>query len=157
MKPRAYIETSVISYLTAKPSRDVIVVAHQQLTREWWEGHRQRFELCSSQILVEEASAGDPEAAQKRLAASAELPVLDLTRDVADLANELVNGGVIPPKHIRDAFHIAAAAVHGMDYLVTWNCTHIANAELRQSVEAACRERGYRLPIICTPEELMGV
>jgi len=156
MKPKLYVETSVISYLTARPSRDVIVLAHQQLTRKWWEGHRQRFDLCTSAILVEEVSAGSPQAARKRLEASKDLPLLDVTSAARDLANELVSSGVIAPGHVRDAFHIAVAAVHGMDYLVTWNCTHIANAELRERLEAACSEGGYRLPIICTPEELMG-
>ncbi|MBM4030325.1 MAG: type II toxin-antitoxin system VapC family toxin [Planctomycetes bacterium] len=156
MKPRVYVETSVISYLTAKPSRDVIVLAHQQITREWWERDRDRFDLYISQVVIREASAGDPEAAQERLEASKGIPLLDITDAATALGKALTDRGVIPVAHTEDALHIAVATVHGMDYLVTWNCAHIANAQLRAAVEKVCTEHGFRLPIICTPEELTG-
>ena len=130
MKPTAYIETTVISYLTALPSRDLILAAHQQVTREWWSA-RAAFDLYVSQFVLDEASAGDSAAAARRAEALRDLPVLDLTRDATLLAAEFVRAGGIPAKARIDALHIAVASVHGTDYLVTWNCTHIANATMR--------------------------
>lgn len=154
MKPRVYIETTIPSYLTAWPSRDLIQAAHQQATREWWET-RDRFEVVASALVVEECEAGDPTAAAERLAAIAGIPLLGVTDAAVALARELVAEVRLPPKAATDALHIATATVHGVEYLLTWNCTHIANAVLRVGVEAVCWDRGYRPPVICTPEELM--
>jgi len=154
MRPTTYIETTVISYLTALPSRDLILAAHQQVTRDWWSA-RDAFELYISQFVLDEASAGDAAAAARRAEALRDLPVLDLTRDAALHAAEFVRAGGVPAKARIDALHIAVASVHGMDYLVTWNCTHIANAQMRGRIEATCRGAGFDPPIICTPIELV--
>ncbi len=155
-KPTVYIETSIVSYLTARPSRDLLVAAHQQLTVVWWDEQRTRYELFTSQVVVAEARAGDPGAAQRRLAVLERLPLLDVTDAAIALATRLVTGQALPAQAAQDALHLATACVHGMRYLLTWNCTHLANARLRSRIEQVCREAGYLPPIICTPEELEG-
>lgn len=154
-RSRVYIETSVISYLTARLGRDLVTVGRQELTQEWWDGKRLEFDLFISEFVVAEASDGDPDAAERRLAALAGLPEVRLTTETTDLARALVEPGPIPKKAALDAFHIAAAVSGGADYLLTWNFKHLANALLRKRIEAACREAGYEPPVICTPEELM--
>jgi hypothetical protein len=153
MKPRVYLETTIPSYLTAWPSRDLIRAAHLQITREWW-ANREPFDLYSSRLVVQESQAGDAAAAADRLAALAGIPLLEQTPDAAALAERLLQGVPLPERAAADALHIAIAAVHGMDYLLTWNCTHIANVTLRPRIEAVCRAAGYEPPLICTPEEL---
>lgn len=155
MTQTVYIETSIISYLAAQPSRDLITAAHQQITQEWWRKRRASFELYVSQLVVGEATAGDPDAAKRRSVLLAGIPLLDIIDSVTELAAFLSQALALPPRAGADALHIAIATVHGMDYLLTWNCTHIANAELRLLVERACRKQGYMAPIMCTPEELM--
>lgn len=153
MKPRVYIETTVPSYLTAWPSRDLLRAAHQQITREWWD-RRTAFDLFISPLVLVECQAGDPTAAAERLAVLAGLPLLEQTAEVAALAEALVRAVPIPPRAEGDAIHIAAAAIHGMQYLLTWNCNHIANATLRPRIEAVCRAAECEPPLICTPQEL---
>lgn len=153
MKPKTYVETSIVSYLMARPNRDLVLAAHQQLTRDWW-ASRDRFELFVSQFVLDEAAAGDQEAAAKRLTALAEAAVLDVTEDVITLAESLTGAGGLPSEARVDALHVAIAAVHGMDYLLTWNCRHIANAALRGTIEERCRAAGFEPPTICTPLEL---
>ena len=153
MKPKVYLETSIPSYLTAWRSRDLIMAANQEITKEWWE-NRDQFELYISALVLQEAGAGDPDAAQKRLEQLDDIPELDITEEVEQLANILIQKVPLPAKARIDALHIAAAALNGMDYLLTWNCSHIANAVLRQKIEAVCRELGYEPPTICTPQEL---
>ena len=126
------------------------------MTHTWWRERRPRFDLYVSQVLVDEVRAGDPEAAERRVAFLAGLPMLDVTPEVADLAAALIARVPLPPRAGADAAHIAVAACHGMDFLLTWNSAHIANAELRPRVEQVCRERGYGPPVLCTPDELMG-
>ena len=155
MQPKAYLETTIASYLTARPSRDLITAANQQMTHDWWHDHRGDFDLYVSQFVIEEASAGDPDAATRRLAMLEDLPQLDVTDAVQHLAQALLTQVPLPPNAQVDALHIAVATVHGMDYLVTWNCTHIANATLRHRIEAVCRAAGYEPPTICTPQELL--
>ena len=157
MKPRIYIETSIPSYLTARRSRDLIATANQELTQEWWGTRRDDFYLVISEFVLREASAGDPIAASNRLAAIAGIPELNVTDEVGLLARILIEQIPIPEKAQLDAFHIAVAAVHGIDYLLTWNCTHINNAELRPRIEALCRSQGFEPPTICTPQELLKV
>ncbi len=157
MKPRIYIETSIPSYLTARRSRDLIATANQELTQEWWETRKQDFYLVISEFVLREASAGDPIAASNRLAAIEGIPELNVTDEVGLLARILIEQIPIPEKAQLDAFHIAVAAVHGIEYLLTWNCTHINNAELRPRIEALCRSNGFEPPIICTPQELLKV
>lgn len=156
MKPTVYVENSVVSYLTAwRAKANIRVAAHQDLTREWWESRRHLFALYASAVVIEEAQDGDPEAAAARLAVISQLMLLDVTKAARDLAAILLRDTRLPVKAAADALHIATAAVHGMDYLLTWNCTHIANAVIFRSVEAVCRANGYEPPVMCTPEELM--
>lgn len=153
MKPKAYIETSIVSYLTGWQSRDLVLAAHQQVTRDWW-ANRGDFELFASQFVLDEAAAGDEGAAASRLTALADVAVLEVTEDAIVLAGRLITGGGLPSQARVDALHVAMAAVHGMDYLLTWNCRHIANATLRGKIEELCREAGFEPPTICTPLEL---
>jgi len=152
---RIYLETTVVSHLAARPSRDLRVAAHQQATSEWWTRRREDFDLFASQLVVEEASAGDQEAASRRLEYLKGVPLLDLTDQSLALAEKLLTDGVVPTEAEEDALHIAVAAVHGMDYLLTWNCRHIANATMRGQIERACVDVGCDAPVICTPEELL--
>ena len=156
MKSKVYIETSIPSYLTARPSNDIRAMANQNTTLEWWENHRKNFDLFISEFVIAEASLGHPEAAKRRIEAIAGLPELAVPEDAMMLANALIAEGPLPKKAEIDAYHIAVAAVNGMEYLLTWNCTHIANAILRPKIEAVCRIHGFEPPIICTPQELMG-
>jgi len=155
-RQKVYIETSFISYLTSRPSRDLIIAAHQQITQVWWEDRREQFEIYISQLVYEEASKGDSEAAKSRIEIISDLPILELNENINNLANNFIQSDIIPHKYVEDAFHISIATIHGMDYLLTWNCKHIANATIRTEIERLCRENGYINPIICTPEELMG-
>jgi predicted nucleic acid-binding protein len=155
MADRVYIETTVVSYLTARPSRDVVIAGHQQVTQEWWDTRRSDYELCVSQLVLDEAGAGDPRAAQERLAVLQPMLVLEMTPEALDLAKELVQTGALPAKATGDALHIAIAATKGVPYLLTWNCRHLANAVMRPMIEAACNAKEYEAPIICTPEELL--
>lgn len=156
MNQKIYIETTIISYLTARPSRDLIVAAHQQITQEWWETRRKCFDVFISELVIREAGSGDKSAAQRRLAAINDIPLIELNEEVLILSNTLIVEGPIPENSKEDALHIALATVHGLDYILTWNCRHIANAEMRNGVSNICIAQGYQPPIICTPEELMG-
>ena len=156
MKPKAYLETTIASYLTAWPNRDLIMAANQATTREWWENRRDAFQLFISQTVIKESSAGDQDAAQRRLEFLKPFPLLDITEEVETLAAKLIAEVPLPPKAQADAVHIAVAAVHGMNYLLTWNCTHIANAALRTQIEAVARSAGYEPPVVCTPQEMLG-
>jgi len=151
-----YIETSVVSYLTARPSAALLAAAHQQVTREWWDLHRHRFEQFISPMVIDEASRGDPEAAARRLAVLEDFSVLEPTQAAADLVDVLIADGALPGVARDDATHVAIATVHRMDYLVTWNCRHIDNAEVKPLIRSVCAVHGYTCPEICTPEELMG-
>ena len=155
MKPRVYIETTVISYLTARPARDVVVAGHQQSTRDWWETASDRFELVVSELVRQEAGIGDRDAARARLSILASLATLDATAEAERLAETLVCTAAVSHAAVRDAVHIAIAAANGVEYLVTWNFRHIANAVARPLIESACRIAGFEPPTICTPEELM--
>jgi len=157
MPERVYLETSIISYLAARPSRDLVTAARQQLTHEWWSRRRSAFEVCISELVVAEAAAGDPDdAAERRAQLIRDLPSLSISEEAIALARNLVQGAGIPARAAADALHISLAACHGINYLLTWSSTHIANAELRPKVERACRDNGYEPPVLCTPDELMG-
>jgi hypothetical protein len=146
----------VVSYLTARPSRDAIIAGNQATTRDWWE-RRADFELYISIFVLDEARIGDPRAAESRLLAISGVPEIKITRDVGLVAEGLMSRASLPAKARLDALHIAAAALGGMDYLVTWNCTHIANPAFRPKIEALIRAFGYEPPVICTPQELIEV
>ncbi len=156
MKPRIYIETSIISYLAGKPSRDIIVAGYQQITHDWWDNRASQFDLFSSELVFQEASAGDSIVAKKRLAYLEDIPFLKLGTDAVDLAQIFLKKRVLPKKAGDDSLHIAIATVYGFDYLLTWNCKHIANAEIQKKIAKICGEEGYEMPTISTPLELMG-
>ncbi len=154
MKSRVYLETSVVSYLTSLPSRDIVRAAHQQLTRDWWAA-REQFELFTSQVVLDEAMRGDAGAAARRMSALQGVALLDVTDQAREIAARFLACGIMPAKAAVDALHVAIAVVHGMSYLLTWNCSHIANASIRGKIEAMCREADLQPPLICTPEELL--
>ena len=155
MKKRVYIETSIVSYLTAKPSRDAIRSVHQKITREWWKRSRNEFDLRVSQFVLDEAAKGDVEAAARRLVVLRAIPLLSVTEEAIALGDELVRNGLLPEKAGADALHLAVAAIHGVDFLLTWNCRHLANAKVKARVGRFARAIGLELPVICTPEELV--
>jgi len=151
-----YVETSVFSYLAARPSSNLLAAARQRETLDWWERSRPRFTLYVSPLVEEEAARGDAGAAARRLDAMKDLPSLEITSEVMELATFLLKKGALPDKAGDDAAHVALAAVHRMDYLLTWNCRHIDNAEMKPIIRAACESFGVPCPEICTPAELMG-
>ena len=155
--PRVYVETSIVSYLTARPARDIVIAGRQQATRDWWETAPTRFELVVSQLVREEAALGDPEAARARLAALAPLTALAAPVEALELSRRLVDSAAVPKRAAPDATHVAIAAVHGVEFLVTWNFRHIANAVSRPRIESVCRRSGVEPPVLCTPEELVDV
>jgi len=155
-KPAVYIETSIVSYLVGwLNQRDLGVAHNQQFTREWWSRRRSAFELFISPIVIDEAAKGDPALASQRLNYLAELAVLDVTPAARALSRDFLSSTGIPAKAELDALHIAVAAVNGMDYLLTWNCTHIANGVTLPLVYRVCRKAGYEPPFVCTPLELL--
>jgi predicted nucleic acid-binding protein len=156
MKARVYIETSMVSYLTARPSRDIIAAAHQQISLAWWERRRHDFDLVTSLLVVNEARLGSPEASTRRLAVLEGIPLLEVTARAQELAVTIVQKGLLPQAAYPDALHIATAAVHQVDYLLTWNCNHIANAEILPRIALISEPFGLALPYVCTPEELLG-
>lgn len=155
MKRKVYIETSVISYLTARPSNDSIKSACQQITRLWWNAGRVSVLAFISPYVVEEASAGDPLAALERIEALRTIPVLPIAPEILELAEFLLLGGGLPSKARLDALHIACAAYHDIDVLLTWNCTHIANPTKLPVMRGLCAAKGYKLPELVTPFELL--
>lgn len=155
-RERVYIETTIASYVSSRPSRDLIVAGHQQITHEWWHRRRGDFELVTSEHVLTEAGGGDSDAARRRLELLRDVRVLTPTPAAELLAERLVLRAGIPPRAVLDATHIALAAAHGIEYLLTWNCRHIPNAATRSTIEAACRAQGLVAPVLCTPEELMG-
>jgi predicted nucleic acid-binding protein len=156
MKSTLYLETSVISYLTARPSRDLIVAAHQQITHDWWDKYLKRYEVFISGLVLIESRQGDTDAAQRRLMYIEDFPFLDVTTEVEALAEIYIKNIPLPDKAYRDAIHLAVASLNGMDYLITWNCKHIAHGEVKKGMLRINDQRNIESPIVCTPEELMG-
>nr|VFJ60631.1 MAG: hypothetical protein BECKDK2373B_GA0170837_10945 [Candidatus Kentron sp. DK] len=150
-----YVETSILSYLTARPSANLVVAARQRLTCDWWEFERLRFDINISPLVEAEASRGDPIAAERRLTVAAKIPSLEILPGAIELTSRLLGESALPEKAKDDATHIALAAIHGIDYLLTWNCRHINNAETKPLIRTICSVVGYPCPEICTPEELM--
>jgi hypothetical protein len=150
-----YLETTFVSYLVAVPARDLVVAAHQQVTRDWWERRRNRFRCVVSSVVIEEVSLGDPSEVKKRLDIVRPLDVLAASTDAEDLTQAMMDAGVFPERAVRDAAHIAVAAVHGVQYMLTWNCRHLANAQISRRVRKVCDAQGFEIPHICTPEELL--
>ncbi len=156
MPKHVYIETTIPSYLAARPSRDLLQAARQQLSHDWWNNERQHYELCISELVLDEAAAGDLEAAARRLTFLQELPLLDLTNAVNVVAKAIMTSGLLPERATRDAVPIAVSSVHRTDILLTWNCRHIANAAIMKELGQIVANCGHDIPIICTPEELFG-
>jgi predicted nucleic acid-binding protein len=156
MKKAVYIETSIVSYLTARPSRDVRASAWQQLTHQWWNESRPAYEVFTSELVVAEATGGDSQAAERRLEVLAGIPELPMDEEVRDLAARLLADGGMPAKAEADALHVAVAAVQSMDYLLTWNCRHIDNAATKPVIRSICAVSGTMCPEICTPMELLS-
>ncbi len=151
-----YIETSIPSYLTAKPSRDVRATAWQQLTAQWWEQEKPNYELFTSELVLAEAGAGDPVAAQRRLESLRDIRQLTVSDEAKFLAARLVTDGGVPQHAEADALHVAIATVHSVDYFLTWNCRHINNATTKPIIRSICAVAGFLCPEICTPLELLS-
>jgi predicted nucleic acid-binding protein len=157
MHPAIYIETTIPSYLAAWQSPQIVMAARQQITRDWWDNDRQNYELFISQVVLNEAAAGDPVAASKRIEIVRDVKVLEPPTEVDRIVDALMRQLPLPPNAATDALHIAYAIGHGVDYLLTWNCRHIANATLHTRMESICESLGFDLPTICTPEQLIEV
>ncbi len=157
MKPSVYLDTTIIGYLAMRVSGMLRVAANQQTTRDWWDDHRHNFELLVSRFVVDECSDGDPVAAEERLAYLEGIALIEITDDVNSSANSLLAGVPLPEKASIDALHISVAAVNGVEYLLTWNCRHIANPSMRPQIERICRDMGFEPPVICTPQELLEI
>jgi predicted nucleic acid-binding protein len=155
-KERVYIESSTVSYLCAKPSRDLILAAHQEITHEWWGNEKSQYELFISELVIDEIAKGNTDAAEKRLKAIKDIQLLPLTKDCISLAELMIKNHALPAKAMEDAIHIAIASIYNMDYLLTWNCTHIANPHTQRKIRESIEIAGYRFPVICTPVELLG-
>jgi hypothetical protein len=151
-----YIETTIVSLLAAEPSRSLITAANQQATRDWWHLRRAGFVCVVSAEVIVEASHGDVEQARRRLEILRPLPRLDVTPEARELARAFLATGALPAKAVRDAAHLAVAAVADVDYLLTWNCRHLANAQILRRLEHEAKTRHWELPRVCTPVELMG-
>jgi len=156
MSETVYIETSILGYLTARSTKNLILAANIEVTKDWWEFRRSAFTLYTSEAVLDEVAQGDPSIAAQRLEILHDCPLLELNQAVQGLAAQFLTRSSLPPKAKVDAIHIAAATIHGMDYLLTWNCKHIANAQIQGKLAEISLDFGYVLPILCTPNELMG-
>ena len=157
MKQTLYVETTIVSYLTARPKPDVMRLSHEMLTRQWWTNERIRFDLYISQLVIEEASGGDKAAAAERLKVLKDIPLLTITAEMYELAARLTRTLALPARARADAVHVAIAAVHGMSFLLTWNCRHLANAALADRIDQTCEGYGIVAPRIVTPEQVMEI
>lgn len=156
MRETVYIETSILGYLTARSTENLILAANIKVTQDWWSKRRRDFDLYISFIVLDESAQGDPEIAAKRLEILQSIQLLEPTETAEKLTLQFLAKSNLPSKAANDAAHIALATVHGIDYLLTWNCKHIANVQIQKKLAQVCLEFGYELPRICTPYELMG-
>ncbi|MFU8847672.1 MAG: type II toxin-antitoxin system VapC family toxin [Opitutales bacterium] len=154
-RPTVYLETTIPSYLASRPSKDLVLAGEQLLTHEWWERRRTDFVLLVSEYVLDEAQRGDKEAAQRRLDFITSLKELEITQTSIELTQTIISLPFFPVKADVDAAHIALCCVHKVDFLLTWNCRHIANAQILRSLSKVIEQNGYSLPTICTPIELM--
>lgn len=157
MKFSVYIETSLVSYLTARPSTNIITAANQLVTQEWWDSHRSKFELFISQLVIDEANQGNSVEAIKRLNILKTIPLLSSNTEVMKLGKAFLEDKALPVKATDDAYHVAFATVYNINYLLTWNCKHIANVQIQKKLREISAKQGYELPILCTPYELLEV
>ena len=151
-----YIETTVVSYLVANPSRDALLAAHQQLTRQWWQDERRRYECVTSPEVFREAALGDAVMSRRRLEALAGLTVIAVDESARGLTRKLMATGILPAAAGSDALHAVVASQHGIQILLTWNCRHLANPHVTGRLRAFMQQHGLVLPEICTPVELVG-
>jgi len=151
-----YVETTVIGNVAGRLHSNPDVASRQRTTRTWWNTAAPKYELAISQLVIDECGDGDPAAAKERLDILDDLTVLAITDDARALARVLNAEGAVPPSEPRDALHIAVAAVQRVQYLLTWNFKHIANATMRSKIEQSCRDAGFEPPIICSPPEIPG-
>ena len=154
MTESVYIESSVISYLVARPSRDVVITARQTITETWWFEHRAEFDLYISTLVIQEVGKGDIKAAEKRLNAVEGIPLLATSPEAQHLAEDLITEGAVPAKSVEDALHIGLASAAGIDFLLTWNFKHINNAHTKAAITTVVESHGFVCPILCSPEEL---
>ncbi len=157
MKPTLYLETSVVSFLAAQPSKDPVIGGQQASTHRWWKEKRRNYEMYVSKLVWEEGAQGDEEAVERRLKFIHPLRWLQITAEVARLSHALIAGKALPPNAGNDALRIALAAVHGMQLLLTWNFTHINNPATEEQVRSVCRHKGFHCPVICTPDQLLPI
>jgi predicted nucleic acid-binding protein len=151
-----YLETSVVSYLLQRPSSHIITAAHQLSTQRWWESERKNYDLVVSQYVVDEVSAGDPIYAAQRLEILEDVATLTVTPETIEIADRILSKAILPASAKVDALHIATVAHHRINYLLTWNCRHIANAKILPLIHRVLSDMGIPIPIICTPEEMLG-
>jgi hypothetical protein len=154
---KVYLETTVVSYLTSRPNRDIVIAAYQEITRQWWADERQYFDLFISELVVREASQGDPDAAKDRLDVLKEIAMLGRSDDVDRLAKHLLNSKCFPTKAEDDAVHIAFAAAWHIPLMITWNMRHLLNPVMQPRIQAACQSLGFQAPVICSPDSLRRV
>ncbi|MFM7365883.1 MAG: type II toxin-antitoxin system VapC family toxin [Cuspidothrix sp.] len=156
MNGSVYIETSILGHLTARPTDNLIVAANVKITQDWWNEYRRSFMLYASEIVEDEAGKGDPEMASQRLNLLQSLMLLELTEEAFELSQAFLSQSNLPQKAFNDALHMALATVYNLDYLLTWNCKHMANAQIQRKLARISSDLGYVLPVICTPYELTG-
>lgn len=152
----AYIETTIPSYYTARNARSILQASRQLATREWWDGGCSGFELVTSTETLNEAGEGDREMAKARLELLRGIRILPVTEAAGELARALVSSGLVPAIASPDAVHIALASVYQIDFLVTWNFKHIANPHTRERMRTRINDSGFRMPVMCSPEELLN-
>ena len=155
-KLKVYIESTIPSYLVSRPSRDILTLAHQQVTKEWWSTAHEKYLLFISPVVIDEITRGDQKLAMHRLEIVKGIELLELTSEIEKLANIYMKRIGLPDTVYRDASHMAIAVIHNIDYLVTWNSTHIANEHVRRQLFKINAEYRYNTPMICTPEELIS-
>jgi hypothetical protein len=156
MEQKVYLETSIVSYYTARPSRDLVIAARQEITHEIWPVLQDNYAIYISALVIQEASRGDKEAAKKRLHAVSHIPILEITQKVQNVAQSLINENAVSLEFEEDALHIAVASINGMDFLLTWNFSHINNAFKKSKITSAIEKQGLIPPEICSPDEFLG-
>ncbi|MEB3229248.1 MAG: type II toxin-antitoxin system VapC family toxin [Synechocystis sp.] len=151
-----YIETSILGYLTARPTDNLILAANLKITQDWWDEYRASLILYTSELVADEASRGDEVMASQRQNLLQSLIFLDFTDEAVTLAQEFLQQSNLPPKASNDALHMALATVYGLDYLLTWNCKHMANAQIQRKLSQISLKLNYKLPLVCTPYEFIS-
>jgi len=156
LRPRLYLDTTIPSYLTARMSRDLKAARHQKITTQWWNSWRTNFDIRISELVWREACRGNPEAAERRLELLAGFPFLEVNERADALSERLLRDCRLPAHASIDAAHVAVAAVHDMEILLTWNFAHLVNTDFAPRIRSVCEREGHACPLLCTPEQLMG-